>query len=287
MIHSVKYLLHILLVTLVLTLTLGRSSAADPLYNMYTPSATTNAVIYSIIVPSYYHAAMNCYIDGSVITLKTFYNERSIATNKIEAKSVKNIVPNLPQLCTQPWRADTALADLLQVEEGTVLNQNLLDTMKKIYDGPSREVDLTKWLDQSRDCIQRLEENCEGVESHLYRLFMQEYESYVSFLAGRTSFVGDEEIAVSEWQNVQRRDGKSMDKQYAVFPTKQKEETTLSFQSLQTSLVVLQEFMQTYPMYHEFLAMERALKDTGIELSRIQRAVTQLLAKLPAIMACQ
>jgi len=275
--------------------------AADPIYNLYTPSASTNAVVYSIIVPNYYHAAMNCYVDGAMLTLKKQYDTEAVAAKKIEVKNVKNLTADLPSICTQPWRADATLAQLLNVAEGTVLNQGLLDTMKTLYDGPTKEVDLVKLLNagsttevelikvlkQSLDDIQKLKTPTKTPESELYRIFMKEYEAYMGFLDARTMFVADEELDVTAWQEVQRRDGKSMDKQYVVFPTKRREEDVLSFQSLQTAKVVLQEFMQTYPMHYEFMAIEQSLIDTGIELNRIQRAITQLLLKLPAIMACQ
>ncbi len=272
---------------LLASLSSPRTFAADPVYNVYTPSSTTNAVAYSIIVPTYYHTAMNCYVDGAMMTLKKFYDGEAVASKKIEEKNVKKLNENLPVLCTQPWRADATLAELFRVEEGTVLNQRILDTMKKLYDGPTKEVELVRLIRQARDCVSKMQGNCSTPEAELYRIFMGEYDAYTGFLRARTAFVGDEEVEVTYWQQSQKNSGKSTEDQYVVFPTKQEEEITLAFQTNQTALFVLQEFMQTYPMYYEFVAIEQSLRDTGIELDRIQRAMTQLLLKLPAIMACQ
>ena len=264
-----------------------KTFAADPVYNVYTPSPTANAVAYSIIVPTYYHTAMNCYVDAAMITLKKYYDGEAVAAKKVEEKNVKKLGENLPLLCTQPWRADATLAEIFGVAEGTVLNQRILDNMKSLYDGPTREVELIRWTRQARDCVQNMQTSCKTPEGELYRIFMDEYDAYSAFLRARTAFIGDEEVDVTFWQQAQKNSGKSTEDQYVVFPTKQEEEIVLALQTNQTALIVIQEFMQTYPIYYEFVAIEQSLRDTGIELGRIQRAMTQLLLKLPAIMACQ
>ncbi len=232
----------------------------------YEQGAKRVGVLYGVVVPRHYHAAMGCYLDATLVTM----------TKVLSAQYKQEYTPtSLPTVCTE--------VETLTYQGVTLSTQHIVDTVVALMGEEGIGGMVESQLKASNAALaEGIFSNNIPLEALIYQDVLQpEYEAYRDFL-----FVDQTVLSPDEQQKILSREPQGGALEDAVvFPSSVSSELRSARSLVEAQRKVIAEYHRALVIHFELQILKKNIQMLLSSNEGLTRAITTLAAKLPAVLA--